>query len=93
MKKNTWEISISNLIHFFFYLENKTRVDDEEKKEENTDPSQRNTSKSKEEPESEDVSFDDILLWALYANRPQIAELVWLNGKNQLSLYFIYDTL
>ncbi|XP_061190940.1 transient receptor potential cation channel subfamily M member 2-like [Saccostrea echinata] len=38
--------------------------------------------------------FEDILLWALYANRPEIAETVWLRGENQLMTGLVcYETL
>lgn len=32
-----------------------------------------------------DDSFSDILLWAILANRKELANIYWLNGKNQLS--------
>ena len=37
--------------------------------------------------ENDDASLDDLLLWALYANRPRIAEMVWLRDEHQLSSF------
>ncbi|XP_078341129.1 transient receptor potential cation channel subfamily M member 2-like isoform X1 [Crassostrea virginica] len=39
---------------------------------------------SQKENADQHTILDDILLWAIYANRPQIAEIMWLQGKNQL---------
>lgn len=35
----------------------------------------------------EDVSISDILLWAIFANRKELAEICWLRGDDQLSKY------
>ncbi|XP_061170922.1 transient receptor potential cation channel subfamily M member 2-like [Saccostrea echinata] len=44
--------------------------------------------------ESQTAHLEDILLWALYANRPEIAETVWLRGQNQLMTGLVcYETL
>lgn len=32
-----------------------------------------------------DDSLSDILLWAILTNRKELANIYWLNGKNQLS--------
>ncbi|XP_062594023.1 transient receptor potential cation channel subfamily M member 2-like [Saccostrea cucullata] len=45
------------------------------------------TSSEDEDSDEEDyepAELEDILLWALYANRPEIAETVWLRGEHQL---------
>ncbi|XP_062611061.1 transient receptor potential cation channel subfamily M member 1-like [Saccostrea cucullata] len=45
--------------------------------------------------ESNPANLEDILLWALYANRPEIAETVWLRGKTNsvLTGLVCYETL
>lgn len=35
----------------------------------------------------EDVHISDILLWAIFANRKELAEICWLRGDDQLSKY------
>lgn len=34
--------------------------------------------------ESKDADISDILLWAIFANRKDIAEICWLRGDNHL---------
>lgn len=46
-----------------------------------------NKEEKTEKDENDDASLDDLLLWALYANRPQIAEMVWLRNEHQLSSF------
>lgn len=36
---------------------------------------------------TEDVNVSDILLWALFANRKELAEICWLKGHDHLSKY------
>lgn len=36
---------------------------------------------------SDDVDISDILLWALFANRRELAEICWLKGSDHLSKY------
>lgn len=33
------------------------------------------------------VNISDILLWAIFANRKELAEICWLRGNDQLSKY------
>lgn len=33
------------------------------------------------------VNISDILLWAIFANRKELAEICWLRGDDQLSKY------
>lgn len=37
--------------------------------------------------QSNDVNISDILLWAIFANRKELAEICWLKGHNHLSKY------
>ena len=46
-----------------------------------------NKEEKTEKDENDDASLDDLLLWALYANRPQIAEMGWLRNEHQLSSF------
>lgn len=43
-----------------------------------------NAEELKTDGPSLDDSFSDILLWAILANRKELANIYWLNGKNQL---------
>nr|XP_022332495.1 transient receptor potential cation channel subfamily M member 2-like [Crassostrea virginica] len=46
---------------------------------------QGNKEEKTKKDENDDASLDDLLLWALYANRPRIAEMVWLRDEHQLT--------
>lgn len=36
---------------------------------------------------TKNVNVSDILLWALFANRKELAEICWLTGHDHLSKY------
>lgn len=36
-----------------------------------------------------DTNMSDILLWAIFANRKELAEICWLRGENHLCNVFI----
>uniref|UniRef100_A0A8W8NQX3 TRPM SLOG domain-containing protein n=1 Tax=Magallana gigas TaxID=29159 RepID=A0A8W8NQX3_MAGGI len=44
-----------------------------------------NAEELKTDGPSLDDNFSDILLWAILANRKELANIYWLNGKNQLN--------
>lgn len=46
-------------------------------------------SKKKEKTEDEDDIIADLLLWAIFVDRKEIAEICWLRGKDQLCRYNI----
>lgn len=41
--------------------------------------------------ESKDADISDILLWAIFANRKDIAEICWLRGDNHLCKIFFLN--
>lgn len=38
--------------------------------------------------ENDKSNIEDILLWAIFANRKELAEICWLRGRNHLCKYF-----
>lgn len=38
--------------------------------------------------ENDKSNIADILLWAIFANRKELAEICWLRGRNHLCKYF-----
>lgn len=41
------------------------------------------------EDDDTDASISDILLWTIFANRKELAEIFWLKSKNHLCMLFI----
>lgn len=44
--------------------------------------------KSTERKEKEYADISDVLLWSIFANRKELAEICWLRSENQLCTYF-----
>lgn len=42
---------------------------------------------------SQNINISDILLWAIFANRKELAEICWLKGRDHLSKYINAFTL
>lgn len=36
---------------------------------------------------SQNINISDVLLWAIFANRKELAEICWLKGHDHLSKY------
>lgn len=43
------------------------------------------------EDDDTDESISDLLLWTIFANRKELAEIFWLKSKNHLCMCFIID--
>lgn len=41
------------------------------------------------EDDDTDASISDILLWTIFANRKELADIFWLKSKNHLCMLFI----
>lgn len=46
--------------------------------------------KNLKEEEKQDNNTSDILLWAIFSNRKELAEIFWVRTSNQLCKFFKY---
>lgn len=44
--------------------------------------------KSTDSKEKEYADISDVLLWSIFANRKELAEICWLRSENQLCTFF-----
>ena len=45
--------------------------------------------KSTDIKEKEYADISDVLLWSIFANRKELAEICWLRSENQLCMFFL----
>lgn len=53
----------------------------------NTDKKEKSKTSNKN---LKDTTISDILLWAVFANRKELAEVYWLRGENHLRNFYIH---
>lgn len=46
--------------------------------------------KSTHSKEKEYADISDVLLWSIFANRKELAEICWLRSENQLCTFFLW---
>lgn len=66
----------------FFYSDSKPNPTDENEESVNTESNTKSNT-------SNYSSISDLLLWAIFANRKELAEICWLRGTDHLCKFFL----